>query len=359
MSQASSTWIDDLGRDVRFGLRSLLRSPAFTVVAILCLALGIGANAAIFSVLNAVLLRPLPYPEPDRLVRIWEAMDNFTGTVSIPNYRDWVQQQTGFEQLAAWRRGSANLQGTGEPERVRSVSATPNLFSVLGRGPQLGRVFDPVRDEPGKAQIAVVAEGLWRTRFGADPGLVGRTLRLDGRQYEVIGIMPASFDFPPGWSRTDVWLLYVPSPEDLRQRGNHFLNVAGRLKRGVSLGQATAQLKTVAARIAKQYPAEQAGRSVKILPFQDAVVGNVRPALLILFGAVGLVLLIACANVANLLLARAAVRQREVAIRLALGAGCSRLVRQFLVESLVLALAGAGLGLLLARAGLAGLAPLA
>jgi predicted permease len=358
-STSSSAWLDDLGRDVRFGLRSLLRSPAFTAVAILCLALGIGANAAIFSVLNAVLLRPLPYPEPERLVRLWESMDNFTGTVSVPNYRDWVQQQTGFEQLAAWRRGSANLQGTGEPERIRSVESTPNLFSVLGRGPRLGRVFDPAQDEPGKAQVAVISEGLWRTRFGADSGVVGHTLRLDGRQYEVIGVMPASFDFPSGWSRTDVWLLYVPSPDDLRQRGNHFLNVGGRLKRGVSLEQATAQLKTVAALLAKQYPAEQAGRSVKTLPFQEAVVGNVRPALLILFGAVALVLLIACANVANLLLARAAVRQREVAIRLALGAGRSRLIRQFLVESLVLAFAGSILGLLLARLSLAGLAPLA
>lgn len=360
MSQTTpSTWFDDLGRDVRFGLRSLLRSPAFTVVAILCLALGIGANAAIFSVLNAVLLRPLPYTEPDRLVRIWESMDTFTGSVSVPNYRDWVQQATGFEQLAAWRRGSANLQGTGEPERVRSVEATPNLFSVLGRGPRLGRAFDPQRDEPGKAQVAVVSEGLWRTRFGADPGLVGRTLRLDGRQYEVIGVMPASFDFPPGWSRTDVWLLYVPTPEDVKQRGDHFLNVAGRLKPGVSREQATVQLKAVADGIAKQHPTEQAGRSVKVVPFREAVVGNVRPALLILFGAVALVLLIACANVANLLLARAAVRQREVAIRLALGAGRSRLIRQFLVESLILAVAGAALGLLLARLGLAALAPLA
>jgi predicted permease len=353
------TWIEDLGRDVRFGLRSLRRSPAFTVVAILCLALGIGANAAIFSVLNAVLLRPLPYPEPERLVRIWEAKENFTGTTSVPNYRDWVQQSTGFEQLTAWRRGSANLQGTGEPERIRSVEATPNLFAALGRSPILGRVFDPARDEPGKAQVAVISEGLWRTRFGADPGIVGRTLRVDGKQYEVIGVMPASFDFPPGWSRTDVWLLYVPSPDDLAQRGNHFLNAAGRLKPGVSREQATAQLKTVAALIARQNPAEQAGRSVKTMPFQEAVVGNVRPALLILFGAVALVLLIACTNVANLLLARAAVRQREVAIRLALGASRWQLVRQFLVESLVLAFAGAVLGLLLARLSLAGLAPLA
>ncbi|HEV7785999.1 MAG TPA: ABC transporter permease, partial [Thermoanaerobaculia bacterium] len=263
------------------------------------------------------------------------------------------------EQLAAWRLGSANLQGTGEPERIRSVASTPNLFQILQSRPRLGRVFDPAQDEPGKAQIAVVSDALWRTRFASDPGLVGRTLRLDGKQYEVIGVMPPSFDFPPGWSKTDLWVLHVPSPEEISQRGSHFLNVAGRLKQGVSLGQATAQLKTVAARIAKQYPAEQTGRTVKLMPLQESVIGDVRPALLILFGAVALVLLIACANVANLLLARAAVRQREVAIRLALGAGRSRLVRQFLVESLVLAFAGAGLGLLLARASLAGLAPLA
>ncbi|HEX4966122.1 MAG TPA: ABC transporter permease [Thermoanaerobaculia bacterium] len=355
----TTPWLDDLRRDVRFGLRSLVRSPAFTAVAVLCLALGIGANAAIFSVLNAVLLRPLPYPEPQRLVRIWETMELGTGTVSIPNYRDWVAQATGFAQLATWRRGSANLQGTGEPERVRSIAATPNLFQMLNVEPRLGRAFDPLRDEPGKAQVAVIGEGLWRKRFGADSKIVGRTLRLDGRQYEVIGVMPAAFDFPPGWSQTDLWVLDEPSPDGARQRGSHFLNVAGRLKRGVSLEQATAQLKTVAARIAKAYPVEQTGRSVKVLPLQEAVVGDVRPALWILSGAVALVLLIACANVANLLLARAAVRQREVAIRLALGASRARLVRQFLVESVVLALAGAVLGVLLARWSLTVLGPLA
>jgi putative ABC transport system permease protein len=352
------TWLDDVVRDVRFGLRSLRRSPGFTLVAVLCLGLGLGANAAIFSVLNAVLLRPLPYPEPERVVRVWETMGTVgLGSVSVPNFRDWTEQATGFEQLAAWQWGSANLQGTGEPERIRSIQATSNLFSLLGVRPLLGRTFVPGQDGPGKAKVAVLAEALWRTRFGADPALVGRTIRLDGALYEVIGVMPAAFDFPPGGARNDAWLVYEPSPT--ASRGAHFLAVVGRVKRGVSVAAATTQLEAVAARLEKAYPAEQGERGVKVRPLQDAVVGDVRPALLILFGAVALVLLIACANVANLLLARAAVRQREVAIRLALGAGRARLVRQFLVESLVLSSGGAVLGLLLAWWGLSALAPLA
>ena len=358
--ERGSTWLDDVVRDVRFGLRSLRRSPGFTLVAVLCLGLGLGANAAIFSVLNAVLLRPLPYPEPERVVRVWETMARVgMGSVSVPNFRDWAEQATGFEQLAAWQWGSANLQGTGEPERIRSIQATSNLFSLLGVRPLLGRTFVPGQDEPGKAKVVVIAESLWRTRFGADPALVGRTIRFDGAPYEVIGVMPAAFEFPPGGSRNDAWLVYEPSPDLAKSRGAHFLAVVGRVKRGMSVEAATTQLEAVAARLEKAYPVEQGERGVKVSPLQDAVVGDVRPALLILFGAVALVLLIACANVANLLLARAAVRQREVAIRLALGAGRARLVRQFLVESLVLSSGGAILGLLLAWWGLSALAPLA
>ena len=360
MSWLTSFTLNEIWRDLRLGLRSLLRSPGFATVAILCLALGIGANAALFSVLNAVLLRPLPFTEPDHLVRIYEKMDNgLKGSVSVPNFQDWAEQNTGFTQLAAYQRGSRNLQGTGDPERIQALEATPNFFSLLGAYPLIGRVFNSAIDKPGKAKIAVVSEELWRTRLGGDPSLVGRTIRLDGIPYTVIGVMPASFGFPTSGHSADVWVLFEPTPEMANPRGSHFLDVIGRLRASTTLENATAQLVTLAARIEKEHPAEQAGRSVLIRPLRDTIVGRVRPALLILFGAVGLVLLIACANVANLLLARAAVRQQEVAIRLALGASRTRLIRQFLLESLVLAFAGAALGLLLAQWSLRALAPLA
>jgi putative ABC transport system permease protein len=354
------TWMDDVRRDVRFALRSLRRSPGFTVVAILCLALGIGANAAIFSVLDAVLLRPLPYAEPDRLIRVYEMRgdEGKTGSVSVPNYLDWRAQNSGFQGLAAWREGNRNLEGEGGAERVRSVEVTPNLFAILGVPPLRGRAFVPGQDEPGKGQVAVIGEGLWRRRFGADPSLIGRSVQLDGQAYTVLGVMPAGFDFPPGPAIHEVWTVYQPSPELLKMRGAHMLAVAGRLKPGVSLDQASAQLRAVAAGIEKLDP-DQTGRSVLLRTVKETVVGKTRPALLILLGAVLLVLLIACANVANLLLARAAVRRREVAVRLALGASRARLIRQFLVESLVLAFGGALLGALIAWGSLALLRPLA
>ncbi len=352
--------LEDIARDLRFGCRSLLRSPGFAAVSVLCLALGIGANAALFSVLNAVLLRPLPFAAPDRLVRLYEKMSSGgQGSVSLPNFRDWTEKNTGFEQLAAYRIRSHNFQATGNPEHVQVVEATSNLFSLLAVPPLLGRTFNPATDEPGKAKVAVISEEFWRSRLGGDPSLIGRTIRLDGAPYEVIGVMSASFSFPVAGSPSDAWVLFEPDPDLANSRGSHLLAVVGRLKPGTTLEQASAQMTTVAAQIEKDHPAEQTGRSVLVQSLRETVVGRIRSALLILFGAVGLVLLIACANVANLLLARSAVRQREVAVRLSVGASRARLIRQFLIESLVLAFAGALLGLLLARWSLDALVPMA
>jgi putative ABC transport system permease protein len=356
------TWLDDVRRDVRFGLRSLRRSPGFAAVAVLCLGLGIGANAAIFSVLNAVLLRPLPYAEPDRLVRAYETFGptHGRGSVAYANFHDWKEQGTDFEHLTAWVAASLNLQGNAEPERIKVVAATAEVFPLLGVRPLLGRAFGDFGGQTGTGhgEVIVLGEKLWRRRFGGDRSVVGRTIRLDGEPYTVLGVMPAAFDFPPN-AAADAWGLFDPSPGVRKDRGGHFLGVIGRLKPGVREAQAQAQLRQVADRLARAYPKEQAGRGADVVPLRETVVGQSRPALLILLGAVALVLLIACANVANLLLARAAVRRREVAVRLSLGASRARLIRQFLVESLVLAAAGALLGALLARWGLSALGPLA
>ncbi len=353
------TWLDDIRRDVTFALRSLRRSPGFTVVAVLCLALGIGANAAIFSVINAVLLRPLPYAEPDRLVRAYETSDSFKGrgSVSPANFQDWQQQTPDLTHLTAWVAASVSLQGSAQPERIKVVAGTPDLFALAGVRPLAGRTFGP-GSSTKQGEVVVLGEKLWRRRFGGDPAVVGRTARIDGTPYTILGVMPAAFDFPPNAS-ADAWALFDPGPDVRKNRGGHFLGVAGRLRPGVSVAQAQAQLQQVAARLKRAYPKEQAGRSAVVEPLRETVVGKSRPALLILLGAVALVLLIACANVANLLLARAAVRRREVAVRLALGAGRARLIRQFLVESLVLAAAGALLGALLAGWSLSILEPLA
>lgn len=346
-------------QDMKYGVRMLIKHPGFTVVAVLTLALGIGANSAIFSVVNAVLLRPLQFKEPDRLVKLWETLpqQGLTGSVSAPNFLDWREQNQVFTELSAYETANFSLQGKDQPERVLGVSTTAGFFDVISTPPQLGRTFQAGEDQAGRNLVAVISDRLWQRNFGADPEIVGKSITLGGESFNVIGVMPPGFEFPS--ATTDVWTPLVFSKEQLAERGNHSLRVIGRLKADATLQQAQEQMSAIARRIAQQYPDNQAGRDIKLIRLQEETVQNVRPALLILLGAVGFVLLIACTNVANLLLARAATRRREIAIRTALGAGRARLVRQFLTESLLLSLMGGALGLIVGKWGVDALVALA
>jgi putative ABC transport system permease protein len=339
-------------QDLRYGARMLVKQPSFTLIAVLTLALGIGANTAIFSVVNALLLRPLPYPESEQLTWVW--MDNRPEGIreditSWPNFEDWRARNQSFQAMAGVRDRRFNLTGAGEPEELYGANVSPNFFELMRVSPARGRGFNADEEQEGRDQVVVIGHGLWQRRFGGDEKIVGQTLSLNGQPQTIIGVMPPGFQFP---NKTEVWKPLAPDGQMRAARSAFWLPVIGRLKPGVTRAQAQTDMTGIAQRLEQQYPDSNTGFGVNVVLMHEQLVGRMRTALWVLLGAVGCVLLIACANAANLLLARAATRQKEIAIRAALGASRGRVARQLLTESVLLAAVGGGLGLWLARWGL-------
>ena len=346
-------------KEIRNGFRSLSKRPGLTAVALVTLALGIGVNTAIFSAVDSVLLRPLPFKDPDRLMAVWEHTPHLgiaRNEFAPANYFDLRAQNSVFEGVGAFGQLSSNFTGEGEPEQLEGQLVTANVFPILGVAPALGRTFAADEDQKGREFVAVLSHSLWQRRFNRDPGIINRKITLNGESFTVVGVMPQNFFFPE--REVELWLPWAMEEGQASGRGDHYFRLVARLKSGVTREQANAEAEAIAGRLAAEYPRTNEGLGFVVNSFHQDYVGDLRQPILILFAAVGLVLLIACANVANLLLAQATTRRREIAIRLALGASRWAIARQLLTESLLLAIAGGFLGVLGAVWGVEALAKL-